>query len=154
LSRTMTGENSLTWRGGYEPYYGPSWPAAKRAARRRDPVCQHCGLTREQNGKALDVHHIVPFPAFGVARHEEANALHNLRVLCPPCHLRTEWETDQMHHTEKAPADAWPVRGPKQPKPIRYCAQCGAPLAASRPPTAQFCSMACRGLSRVLPRVT
>lgn len=89
-----TGEDSPNWRGGYDPYYGPSWRPARRAARLRDGVCQECGLTPAQNGRALDVHHLIAFRTFGRERHAEANVLSNLVTLCPVCHLRLEWATN------------------------------------------------------------
>lgn len=82
------GPNSGTWRGGYDPYYGPSWRAAMRAVRQRDKVCVDCGTA--PNGRELDVHHIVPFRKYGRERHVEANALDNLVALCNVCHLRRE----------------------------------------------------------------
>jgi 5-methylcytosine-specific restriction endonuclease McrA len=89
-----SGEDCANWRGGYLPYYGPSWRPARRAARLRDKVCQDCGLTPAQHGRALDVHHLTPFRTFGAERHQEANDLANLVTLCPPCHLRLEWATN------------------------------------------------------------
>jgi endogenous inhibitor of DNA gyrase (YacG/DUF329 family) len=94
-SRTQSGENSPAWRGGHLPYYGPSWHSAKRATRRRDGVCQDCGTAPEVQGKALDVHHLVPFRAYGVERHEEANRLENLVALCVRCHLNREWASNR-----------------------------------------------------------
>lgn len=83
------------WVGGREPYYGPSWRSAQRAVRLRDPICQRCCILPETNGKALDVHHLIPFRTFGVARHAEANALSNLIALCHNCHLLVEWDTNR-----------------------------------------------------------
>ncbi len=94
-SMEMAGEANMNWQGGYEPYYGPGWRKTRRAVWARDTVCQRCGMTPEQNGKALDVHHIVPFRSFGIVRHEEANALSNLTALCHDCHLIVEWETNR-----------------------------------------------------------
>lgn len=90
-SQIHSGENSPHWRGGvYEPYYGPSWKPARRAARARDKVCQDCSKTPEMIGTALSVHHIKRFSDFGVERHLEANDLTNLISLCPSCHtIRT-----------------------------------------------------------------
>lgn len=85
-SENITGDKTPNWKGGGAEYYGPSWQAARRKARARDGVCQDCGKTPEQNGKALDVHHIVPFRLFGVERHIEANDLSNLVSLCMVCH--------------------------------------------------------------------
>lgn len=91
VSLTKVGENSPNWRGGYLPYYGGSWRRARRQARERDGHCMDCGLTPEQHGKSLDVHHLVPFRTFGVVGHKEANQLDNLVALCPQCHIAREW---------------------------------------------------------------
>ncbi len=77
------------WVGGRLDY-GPSFPAARRAVRKRDSVCQDCGAP-PGFGRGLDVHHRVPFKRFGVERHEEANQLDNLIGLCRPCHAKREW---------------------------------------------------------------
>jgi len=92
MSVIQSGENSPSWKGG--PAYGVSWPAARDAARARDLVCADCGRTPEQNRKALDVHHLVPFRSFGIRRHVEANALENLVALCQRCHIKREWATN------------------------------------------------------------
>lgn len=85
------------WRGGRLPYYGPSWRAARRAARRRDRVCQDCGVTPHDLGRALDIHHLISFRSFGVERHTEANTLANLIALCNVCHLTREWAANRSH---------------------------------------------------------
>ncbi len=82
--------------------YGPSWPAARRAARVRDDFhCAHCGAP-EPAGREHDVHHRIPFRSFGYIpgqneNHLEANALDNLTTLCATCHLRVE--AQQGTHT-------------------------------------------------------
>jgi predicted HNH restriction endonuclease len=45
-------------------------------------------MTEEENGKKLQVHHIVPF--FNFADYRKANALKNLVSLCLVCHRREE----------------------------------------------------------------
>ena len=85
FSRAFVAEASPHWLGGAIDYYGPSWRPAQRAVRERDQVCQDCG--DPPTVEALSVAHIIPFRAFGLARHAEANALENLRALCRPCHL-------------------------------------------------------------------
>jgi DEAD/DEAH box helicase domain-containing protein len=75
--------------------YGPSWPAASRAARARDGGrCRQCGAP-EREGRVHDVHHLRPFREFGYVagenRHDvQANALDNLITLCAACHHRAE----------------------------------------------------------------
>lgn len=93
-SGKYAGENNPNWQGGqYEPYYGPSWPEARRQARARDNyTCQYpgCGLTEEALGCELDVHHLIAFRAFDSDRHEEANALSNLKCFCKAHHTLIE----------------------------------------------------------------
>lgn len=87
----MYGPDNPKWRGGYLPYYGPDWRPYRRAARKRDKyTCQHCGITEEELGRELDVHHIVPFREFGVDNHDQANELSNLISLCYLCHMKVE----------------------------------------------------------------
>lgn len=93
----ISGENNFNWRGGRRPYYGPSWRPAMRAVRVRDQVCQRCQKSSKETGRALDVHHVVPFRAFGLARHAEANTLSNLIAYCNPCHLLVEWEVNRTN---------------------------------------------------------
>ncbi len=75
--------------------YGPSWPAASRAARARDGNrCRQCSAPERQE-RAHDVHHLRPFREFGYVpgenRHDlQANALDNLVTLCATCHHRAE----------------------------------------------------------------
>jgi endogenous inhibitor of DNA gyrase (YacG/DUF329 family) len=85
-SLTNTGPRHPLWMGGYDPYYGPSWREARRQARARDGVCRDCGASPTDLGYQLHVHHLVPFKAFGIERHEEANDLANLVSICNPCH--------------------------------------------------------------------
>lgn len=87
----LRGPMLYNWLGGYEPYYGESWATAKRKARERDKhTCGECGKTRDQLGRNLDVHHIVPFRTFGPTRHREANDLSNLVCYCNKCHKIVE----------------------------------------------------------------
>lgn len=92
----FVGENSPTWKGGSIRYYGPNWNEQKRAARKRDGYkCKACGVSQKKNGKALDVHHIVPFRSFGYVPGEnenylDANVLTNLVALCRNCHMKAE----------------------------------------------------------------
>ncbi len=75
--------------------YGPDWPRASEAARRRDGGrCRQCGAP-EREGRKHDVHHLRPFREFGYVPGQNrndllANALDNLITLCPTCHHRAE----------------------------------------------------------------
>jgi DEAD/DEAH box helicase domain-containing protein len=75
--------------------YGPDWAAQRDRARARDMYrCRHCGAP-EREGRQHDVHHVIPFRAFGYVPgvndlHKLANQLGNLVTLCPACHRRVE----------------------------------------------------------------
>jgi 5-methylcytosine-specific restriction endonuclease McrA len=95
ISQAFAGENSWNWKGGpdeYPKYYGPNWKRQSRRARKRDGYkCRHCGITQEELGRRLSVHHIIPFRSFDYVRGEnnnykQANLLTNLISLCPDCH--------------------------------------------------------------------
>lgn len=81
--------------------YGSNWYTKRREALQRDRWrCQHCGLKerehREEFGRNLHVHHLVPIRQFETA--EDANFLLNLITLCEDCH--EQWEL------EPTPVDA------------------------------------------------
>ena len=56
------------------------WKKRAVEVRARDKICQHCGKTPRQNGRALDVHHLIPY------RISKDNSLGNLVALCRSCH--------------------------------------------------------------------
>lgn len=95
-SENKIGEAHPLWTGGYKNYYGPNWSKQRQAARERDGhICQKCGKTKEENGKELDVHHIIPFRKFKYKAGEnnnylQANQLDNLTTLCTNCHSKTK----------------------------------------------------------------
>ena len=67
--------------------YGPNWEAQKRFARKRDNfTCRICGKTTEQNGRSLDVVHVIPFQQFQ-GDWGKANDLRNLVSLCTRCRI-------------------------------------------------------------------
>lgn len=102
----FSAENHPNFRGGYDTYYGASWRSQRRKARRRDKVCQDCGVSPETLGRVLDVHHLIAFREFGVEQHVEANDLCNLISLCKPCHARREWPVTNppAYRKPRAPA--------------------------------------------------
>ncbi len=88
-----TGENNPRWSGGYEEYYGETWPEARSEALERDGHrCQACGISEEEHlethEQELHVHHIRPIREFDSKA--EANEPINLVTLCQRCHKR--WE--------------------------------------------------------------
>ncbi|MGZ4140598.1 MAG: HNH endonuclease [Actinomycetota bacterium] len=80
----MNGPDNPRWRGGRALSYGPYWSKIKIEVRARDQVCRSCGKTPEQNGRALDVHHLNPY------RFSGDNSLDNLVALCHACHMRAD----------------------------------------------------------------
>lgn len=83
-SEIYSGENSPTWSGGKRHYQGNWLKQAKLCRDRDEHVCKICGKTEEENGKALDVHHIKKYKQFEDPK--EANKLENLISLCHHCH--------------------------------------------------------------------
>lgn len=83
-SPDLRGENSPHWSGGKESY-GANWRQQRRACRvRENYTCKDCGITEEEYGQELSVHHIVPFKFHN--SYKEANKLDNLVAICEPCH--------------------------------------------------------------------
>jgi DEAD/DEAH box helicase domain-containing protein len=76
-------------------HYGPNWGETRRAVRIRDRYrCTQCGAP-EPRGQEHDVHHLVPFRAFGYIpgvneNYLPANRLDNLVLVCRACHQRIE----------------------------------------------------------------
>jgi hypothetical protein len=114
-------EQHPNWRGGAVDY-GPDWPQIARAMRARDQVCQSCGKTRAENGRALDVHHKVPW------RVSRDNSPENLTTLCKVCHSR-----------EKIAEE---TRYPWLADRTRHCVVCNAPFVP-RVGCQKLCSPAC-----------
>jgi len=82
-------------QGGPFPY-GPMWPMQRDRARARDNyTCQRCGITEQEMGHELSIHHIRPF------RESNDHTLENLICLCHTldngCHTHCE------HHPEDCP---------------------------------------------------
>ena len=95
-SENLTGEDSPSWKGGYTLDYGGSnWKRQRRRARKRDSyTCQGCGVTEQEWGYKLDVHHIVPYDLFDNPK--EASRLDNLVTLCRQCHVKRHNGTHEL----------------------------------------------------------
>ena len=83
---TLTGQNSIRWRGGTAGHRrGIGWQVARQwAIVRANSQCEDCGAVNS----ALDVHHIKPYRQCKDA--VEANSPRNLVVLCDSCHGKRE----------------------------------------------------------------
>ena len=80
-----SGENSPTWKGGKTHHYTGGFFSARNQARLRDGfTCQRCGITEDEYGKELSVHHLHSYRDY--EDKTEANDLSNLISLCEPCH--------------------------------------------------------------------
>lgn len=74
---------------GRPEYRGGNWKTQAHLARERDGFCcVACGISEEELGRQMDVHHKVPFRLFESPI--EANRLNNLVSLCPSCHKKNE----------------------------------------------------------------
>lgn len=97
-SVAKTGENHQSWRGGKSIYDAVKKLISDRAfytiadGIRDDAAheCEMCGRPRAENGRKLDVHHLVPLLAGG------DNGEYNLTALCRSCHKKAEEYT--KHH--------------------------------------------------------
>lgn len=70
---------------------GANWELQASKARQRDGfTCQACGVSEEELGRQLDVHHKIPYRSF--ASNVEANKLEHLVSVCPSCHAKLEAE--------------------------------------------------------------
>jgi len=105
------GEDHYNWNGGWEGYYGPSWPSQRKKARLRDQMrCQICLSGEHEIGRKPDVHHIKPTYKFNIEKeHRIMNNLNNLISLCSKCHhskdIDGRWQNDSpMDFAEKAKA--------------------------------------------------
>lgn len=91
------GENTANWRGGHDPNRGPEWLKIAASIRDRDEhVCRRCGKTEAENGKKLDVDHIVPWRLFP-GRPDIANSPSNLVSLCARCHRYKTAKLEQAY---------------------------------------------------------
>ena len=68
---------------------GANWELQAREARERDGfACRECGVSEEELGRQLYVHHKIPYRSF--ASNVEANKLEHLVAVCFSCHAKLE----------------------------------------------------------------
>lgn len=88
-SENFKKEQNPVWAGGYEPFYGSNWRKKRREVVERDgDECRVCGITADEYGRSIDVHHIESVTSFD--KPEKANTLDNMIQLCPTCHTQAE----------------------------------------------------------------
>jgi len=93
-----TGPDHHNWEPDKAPhrfYSSKKWKETREEVLERDDhECQVCGKTKEENGRALDVHHRTPLREFkregGELDYETAHNLDNLITLCRSCHREYE----------------------------------------------------------------
>jgi len=95
LSEWRRGENHHQYIEESTTEYSENWFENRRKARSRDNnTCQKCaksgGEYKDETGRELDVHHIIPARKFDDEK--EADRLDNLITLCRSCHLKLEQE--------------------------------------------------------------
>lgn len=85
-------EPSFAVRLGTTPKQrGANWEIQAHQARERDGFsCRGCGISEEDLGRQLDVHHKIPYRSF--SSNVAANKLEHLIAVCPSCHAQLEAE--------------------------------------------------------------
>lgn len=84
-SEIHRGENSPSWKGGISHHYIGDYFSIRRDIRKRDNyTCQRCGITEDEYGKEMSVHHIRKYNLF--EDKYQANEMTNLICLCEKCH--------------------------------------------------------------------
>lgn len=88
LSENVVGEQHHQWKEGESSYTGDWWNVRREARERDDYECQVCRVSRDEEGKELDVHHIRPVREFDDP--QDAHRLENVVTLCRSCHRKVE----------------------------------------------------------------
>lgn len=95
LAEARSGARCHLWRGGIGDDRGPNWHRQRNRARARDGYCcQRCGVSEDEYGQQLDVHHVIPFRLFSDYR--VANEMTNLLSVCSPCHVILEGDVKDL----------------------------------------------------------
>lgn len=95
------GSNHPNWKGGSHKggKRGADWlKIAQRCRELHGRVCKHCGKTELENGRKLDVNHIIPFHQH--RNKTAANKQSNLEALCKSCHTAADWKYRKENPTQ------------------------------------------------------
>lgn len=95
------GKDHNNWQGGSHRggKRGDNWlQIAEKCRELHGRVCRICGKTEEENGRKLDVNHIIPFHQH--RNKTAANKQSNLEALCRSCHTKTDWEYRKNNPTQ------------------------------------------------------
>lgn len=98
--KPITGPDHHLWKGGTSVFWGrgPEWFRISEKVRDRDKrTCQKCGKSEHDNGRKLDVHHIIPF--HDINNTKKANRLKNLISLCQSCHTTEDRKINHQQIT-------------------------------------------------------
>ena len=86
VSEHIIAEQHPNWQGGKIPYTG-MWRQVRRLARKRaNGHCEICRKAEVENGRRLDVHHIIGVRQFLMP--EFAHYTKNVICLCRQCHIK------------------------------------------------------------------
>lgn len=94
IGEATRGSKHHNWQGGksvinLSDHRGSGWIHIAEAVRNRDKrVCRICGKSELENGRRMDVHHIVPYHDLNDTK--KANRMSNLISLCQSCHKKEE----------------------------------------------------------------
>jgi len=89
----LSSDSHPNWVGGTHRLggRGSGWhKIAEKCRELHGRKCKRCGMAEEENGRRLDVNHIIPFHQH--KNKTQANKQSNLEALCRSCHTKTDWE--------------------------------------------------------------
>ena len=92
IGAAFTADKHPNWRGGTHrgDGRGAGWhKIAEKCRELHKRTCKRCGKTEQENGRRLDVNHIIPFHQH--KNKTQANKQSNLEALCRSCHTKTDW---------------------------------------------------------------
>lgn len=94
----LRGAEHYAYCGGAEYYWrGKDWKEIKNKVRERDIICTYCSKTKEENGRNLSVHHIIPW------RQVQNSSIDNLICLCNSCHTKETLKEIKIFRQHKIP---------------------------------------------------